>query len=87
MAATSVITTRVRPETIAILDRVAAVNGQSRAAYVARVIEDAAQREAEFMAFVQEGIDQLDRGEGIPHEVVMAELDEMIARHEARCRD
>lgn len=87
MALTAVITTRVPQATADILDRVAAVSGQTRSAYVARVIQDAAQREAEFMAFVQEGLDQLDRGEGIPHDVVMAELDEMIARAEARCRD
>jgi predicted transcriptional regulator len=73
--------------TAKILDRAAAIHGQTRSAYIARVIQDAVQREAEFMAFVQEGIDQLDRGEGIPHEVVMAELDEMIARHDERCRD
>ncbi len=30
--------------------------------------------EAEFEAFIQEGEDELDRGEGIPHTVVMAEL-------------
>jgi len=47
-----------------------------------RVVE----REAEFAAFAQTGIDELDRGEFIPHEVVMRDLDVMIAKHEARCR-
>jgi hypothetical protein len=37
-------------------------------------------------AFIQQGIDELDRGEGIPHELVMAELDAMIAEHEERSR-
>jgi predicted transcriptional regulator len=87
MKHSAIVTTRVPADTAAILDKVAAIRGQSRSAYVARVIEEAARREANFMAFVQEGIDQLDRGEGIPHETVMAELDDMIARHEARCRD
>ena len=39
----------------------------------------------EFRRFVQVGIDAADRGELIPHEEVKAKLDEMIARHRARC--
>ena len=51
------------------------------------MVQGAAQREAQFLAFIQEGIDSLDRGEGIPHDVVMAELDAMIAAQAARCKD
>ena len=87
MSKTAVVTTRLPEDTIALIDRVAAVRGQSRARFMSRVMTEAARREAEFLAFVQEGLDELDRGEGIPHETVMAELDAMIARHEARCRD
>lgn len=87
MKPSSVITTRVPADTAALLDRSAAAAGQTRSTYVARIIEEAAQREAEFLAFVQEGIGQLDRGEGLSHEVVMAELDGMIAALEAKCRD
>jgi predicted transcriptional regulator len=36
-------------------------------------IEDIAER-IEFMAAVQKGIDQLDRGEGIPHDEVKKQL-------------
>jgi predicted transcriptional regulator len=86
MSKTAVVTTRLPEETIDLIDRVAAARGQSRARFMSRVMTEAAQREAKFLAFVQEGIDELDRGEGIPHETVMAELDAMIARHEARCR-
>lgn len=50
-------------------------------------VTEAAKREAAFLAFVQEGIDDLDAGRTVPHETVMAALDAMIAKHEARCRD
>jgi len=83
----TVVTARVPADTAAILDRAAAVRGQSRSSFVSRMIQEGARREAEFQAFIQKGVDSLDRGEGIPHDVVMAELDVMIAKQEARCRD
>jgi len=82
--ATSVITTRLDAETLALVDRVAKAQGRSRSWFAAQAIKRAAEAEAEYQAFVQEGIDSADRGELIPHEEVMAELDEMIARHRAR---
>lgn len=87
MSKTAVVTTRLDEETLDLVDRVTAARGQTRSWFVARVVAEAARREAEFLAFVREGIDELDRGEGIPHETVMAELDAMIAKHEARCGD
>ncbi len=87
MSKSAVITARLDEATVDLIDRVAAAHGQSRSRFVSRVVAQAAQREAEFLAYVQQGIDELNRGEGIPHETVMAELDAMIARHEARCRD
>lgn len=87
MAKTAVVTTRIDEDTLDMVDQISAARGQSRSWFVARVVAEAARREAEFLAFVQEGLDELDRGEGIAHEVVMAELDAMIARHEARCSD
>jgi predicted transcriptional regulator len=83
----AVITARIPSETAAILDRAAALRGQSRSTYISRMVQGAAQREAQFLAFIQEGIDSLDRGEGIPHDVVVAELDEVIAAQAARCKD
>ncbi|NJB96055.1 hypothetical protein CA233_17025 [Sphingomonas sp. ABOLD] len=47
-----------------------------------RVVET----EAAFRAFLQEGLDAVERGDVVPHAQVMAELDAMIARHRARCR-
>ena len=84
--ASSVITTRLDPETLALVDRVAKAQGRSRSWFAAQAIKRAAEAEAEYQAFVQVGIDAADRGELVPHEEVMAELDEMIARHQARCR-
>ena len=87
MSKSAVITTRLDGATADLIDQAAARHGQSRSWFVSRVLAQAAKREAEFLAYIQEGIDELDRGEGIPHEVVMAELDAMIAKHEARCQD
>ena len=84
--ASSVITARLDPETLALVDRVAKAQGRSRSWFAAQAIKRAAEAEAEYQAFVQVGIDAADRGELVPHEEVMAELDEMIARHRARCR-
>ena len=82
--ASSVITTRLDTETLALVDRVAKAQGRSRSWFAAQAIKRAAEEEAEYLAFVQIGIDSADRGELIPHEAVMAELDQMIARHRVR---
>ncbi|MES2057931.1 MAG: ribbon-helix-helix protein, CopG family [Pseudomonadota bacterium] len=87
MSKTSVVTTRLDAETVELVDRIVEARGQSRSWFIARVVGEAARREQAFLDFVQQGIDELDRGEGIPHDVVMSELDAMIAKHEARCRD
>lgn len=70
MSKTAVITTRVDDETLALVDRISKAHNRSRAWFVARAVEEAARREAQFLAFVQEGIDAADRGELIPHEEV-----------------
>jgi predicted transcriptional regulator len=85
MSKTAVITARVDEETLALVDRVSKAHNRSRAWFVARAITEAARKEAEFLAFVQVGIDAADRGELIPHEEVVAKIDAMIAKHKARC--
>jgi len=80
----SVITARLDPETLALVDRVSKAQGRSRSWFAAQAIKRAAEAEAEYQAFVQVGIDSADRGDLVPHEEVMAELDQMIARHKAR---
>lgn len=87
MSKTAVVTARLDEESLAILDRVASAHGKSRAAFAAEAISRVAREEAEFLAFVQEGIDSIEREGGIPHDVVMAELDRMIASHRARCQN
>ncbi|WP_293872577.1 MULTISPECIES: hypothetical protein [unclassified Sphingomonas] len=72
-------------ETMALVDRVARRRGMSSQAFAAQAIRRAAESDDDFDAFIQVGVDSLDRGEGIPHEQVMAELDAMIAKHRARC--
>lgn len=69
------------PETIAIVDRVARLRGQSREAFAAEAIQRVAEHEEDFAAFIQAGIDSADRGELIPHDVVMSELKAMIEEH------
>jgi predicted transcriptional regulator len=83
MSKTAVITARVDEATLDLVDRVAKAHGRSRGAFAAAAIRRVAESEAEFLAFVQEGIDAADRGDLIPHEEVMAELDDMISRRTA----
>lgn len=87
MSKTAVVTARLDSETLALVDKVALARGRSRAWFVARAVENAARQEAEFLAFIQEGIDDIEAGRFVEHQVVMAELDAMIAKHEARCRE
>jgi predicted transcriptional regulator len=81
--AKTVITARVEPEVLDLIDRICAAQGRSRSWFAASALKRIAEEEAAFLAFVQEGIDSLDRGEGIPHDTVMAEIDAMIAARQA----
>lgn len=74
MSKTSVITARLDAETLALVDKVAKAQGRSRAWFAAQAIQRVAEREADFLAFVQEGIDAADRGELIPHEELFREI-------------
>ena len=80
------ITAALDPELRAGLDQMATERGLTSAEYAAEAIRHAVESDGDFLAFVQEGIDAADRGELIPHEQVMAELDAMIAEHRARCQ-
>jgi predicted transcriptional regulator len=74
MSKTAVVTARLDAETLALVDKVAKAQGRSRAWFAAQAIQRVAEREADFLAFVQEGIDAADRGELIPHEEVFREI-------------
>lgn len=80
------ITAAVDEETLALVGRLALAKGISGAEYAAEAIRRVAESDDDFRAFIQVGIDAADRGELVTHEEVMAELDAMIAKHEARCR-
>ncbi len=86
MASSTVITARLDPETMALVDQVAKAQGRSRAWFAARAIKQAAEAEAEYRAFVQVGIDAADRGELVPHEDVEVMIDDMIAKHRVRAQ-
>ncbi|WCT72107.1 ribbon-helix-helix protein, CopG family [Sphingomonas naphthae] len=74
MSKTAVITARLDEETMALVDKVAKAQGRSRAWFAAHAIQRAAEKEADFLAFVQEGIDAADRGDVIPHEDIVARV-------------
>ena len=79
------ITAEVDAATLAIVDTLATSRGISSAQFAAEAIRRMAESEADFRAFVQVGIDAVERGDVVPHEQVMAQLDEMIDKHRARC--
>lgn len=84
MAVSSVITARLDPDTLALVDRVSKAHGRSRSWFAAQAIKQAAEQEAEILSFVQEGIDAIERGDVVPHEEVEKLFDEMIERQRAR---
>jgi predicted transcriptional regulator len=82
----SVITARVDDDTLALVDRVARSQGRSRAWFAANAIRVAALQEARLLTMIEEGRAAIARGDTVPHDQVIARLDEMIAEQEARCR-
>lgn len=72
-------------DTLALVEKLSASRNVSVAEFAAEAVRRIAESEADFDAFIQVGIDAADRGDLIPHEEVMAELDAMIAKHQARC--
>ncbi len=81
------ITAEVDPETLAMVELLARQQGRSPAEFAAEAIRRVAESEADYRAFLQEGLDAIHRGEVVPHAQVMAELDEMIEQHRQRCRN
>jgi predicted transcriptional regulator len=80
------ITTAVDAATDDAISRLAAARGITRDEFAADALRRVAHEDEELLAFAQVGIDAADRGELIPHDVVMAELDGMIERHRSRIR-
>ncbi|THD35910.1 MAG: hypothetical protein E7773_08140 [Sphingomonas sp.] len=79
------ITASIDAETLAIVEQLAQQRGITSAEFASEAVRRIAESEADFRAFIQVGIDAANRGDLIPHEEVMAELDAMIEKHRARC--
>jgi predicted transcriptional regulator len=81
MSRSAVITTRVDYETLDALDKIAARTERTRAWIVAKALRHYVEEEKAFQAFVQEGLDELDRGEFYTQEEMEAWF---AARYETR---
>ncbi len=79
------ITASLDAATSALVTAGAAARGMSDEDYVAEAVQRVAESDADYRAFIQLGIDAVDRGDVIPHAEVMTELDAMIAKHRGRC--
>ena len=86
MNAPARITAALDAETFEMVERLAERQGRSAEDFAAEAIRRVAETEADYAAFLQAGVDSLDRGEGIPHAEVMAKLDAMIASRRGKCR-
>lgn len=51
---------------------------------LANLLDDALDDDAEFRASVRAGVAQLDAGESVPHEQVLADLRAILAQHAPR---
>jgi predicted transcriptional regulator len=79
------ITATIDAETLAVVKRVARARGMTDAQFAAEAIRRVAESDDDFDAFIQVGIDAIERGDVVSHDEVMAELDTMIEQHRARC--
>jgi predicted transcriptional regulator len=74
---------RMPADVIETLDKVAVVLERSRSWVMLRAIRQYLADEGQEVLDVQEGIEEAERGECVPIEEVLAEMDEIIARAEA----
>ena len=75
---------RVPADVVERLDKVAAILERPRSWVILRAIRQYLADEGQEVLDVQEGIEELERGEGIPFDEVLAEMDEIIAKAEAK---
>ena len=74
-----VISARIDADTAALLDKVAASRRRSRAWLVADAVKRMAEEEAEYLDFIQVGLDDLTAGRVSSHQEVMDWLHERYA--------
>lgn len=79
MSKSAVITARLEESLAADLDRLAERIDRSRAWVIAAAVERYVREESEFLAFVQEGIDDLENGRWIAHDDLMRHIRERRA--------
>lgn len=75
---------RVPADVIATLDKIAAALERPRTWVILRAIRLYLADEGQEMLDVQEGIAEAERGEVVPIEEVLADMDDIIARFEAK---
>ena len=75
---------RVPADLIETLDKIAATLERSRSWVMLRALRQFVADEGQEVLDVQEGIAEADRGELVPIEDVLAEIDEIIAKAEAK---
>ena len=78
------ISLRVPAEVIETLDKIAAALERPRSWVMLRAIRQYIADEGQEVLDVQEGIAEAERGEVVPIEDVLAEMDEIIAKAEAK---
>src|SRR5207253_8335804 len=83
-AASVSVSLRVSAELIEILDKIAAALERPRSWVMLCALRQYIADEGQEVLDVQEGIAELDRGEVVPIEDVLAEMDEIIAKAEAK---
>ena len=83
MSKSQVITARIDPEVMALVDRVALAQGRSRSWLAARAIEKMARAETAFMDFVKKGEDDIERGDYLTQDEMEAWISERIRNRQA----
>ena len=74
MSKSAVVTARVDEQLVDLLDKLAKAKKRSRSWIVADALQRQIKQDAEFLDFVQQGIDDLDAGRWITHEELVAEI-------------
>jgi predicted transcriptional regulator len=75
---------RIPSDLLQKLDRIAAIVERPRSWVLLRAIRQFLDDEGQEILDVQEGIEQADRGECVPFDEVMAELEQIVAEAEGK---
>ena len=78
MAKTATLTIRMTPKTKAQLDLIAKSTRRTRSFLASQALAHYAESEAEIVAGIEQAIAEMEAGEGIAHEEVMRDADEII---------